>query len=95
MTEVTTMRPRWIAGGRLAEGGENQGIGAVNTGRLQVVGGGVRRNALEQELAKVGVLALVAIERDVEQPEPDRRGPQHDEGDRQPDPDADPHGRIR
>jgi hypothetical protein len=80
------------AGDRLAEDREDQRICAVDTWRLEIVGGGIRRNAFEQQLTEVCVLALVAIERDVEQPEPDPCGPEDDEDHHQPDPGAGLHG---
>jgi len=66
---------------RLAERAEDQGIGGVDAGGLEIVGIGVGRHPREQELAEVRVLAFVAIEGDVEQPEPDRRRRQDNDGD--------------
>src|SRR5207244_1776459 len=57
---------------------------------LQVVRLRVRRNALEQELREVAVLALVAVERDVEQPEPQRGGAEDDQAQQRPRPEARP-----
>ena len=81
-------------GGGVAEHGEDQRVGDVDARRLQVVGGGVGRHALEKELAEVRVLALVAIEREVEQPEANRRRPHEDEAEGEPGDDAGLHGRI-
>src|SRR2546425_4348229 len=50
----------------------------------------VRRNALEQELREIPVLALVAVERDVEQAEPQRGGAEDDQAQQGPRPEARP-----
>ena len=67
------------ARGRLAEEGEDQGVDRVDAWHLEVVRLGVRQNALEQQLSEVGVLALVAIQGDAEQSEPDSRSGQNEE----------------
>ncbi len=71
---------------RLAEHGECGGVRDVDAGQLEVVGARVRRNALQQELAEVRVLALVAVERHVQQPDTDHRDRAEDEGHDDPDP---------
>src|SRR3989441_2998139 len=76
--------------GRLAERGEDRRVHAVDARQLQVVRLRVRRNALEQELREVPVLALVAVERDVEQAEPQRGGAEDDQAQQGPRPEARP-----
>jgi hypothetical protein len=55
------------ARGGLAEHGHDDGIGGVGAGEFHVEHLAVRRHALQDELAGVGVFALVALQRHVEQ----------------------------
>ena len=59
------------AGRRLAEQLHDDRIGGIRAGKFHVVGEFVRRDALQHELAGVGVFALVALERKIQQPQPD------------------------
>ena len=79
------------ARGRLAQEGEHQGVHGVDTGHLEVVRLRVRRDAREQELGEVGVLAFVAIEWKPEEPDADRRRGADDQRDE----DSGPQGRAR
>src|SRR5207244_232477 len=69
--DVDDEQPEVDARGRLAERRENQGVDGVDARHLEVVRLRVRRNPPEQQLAEVRVLALVAVERDVEQSQSD------------------------
>ena len=53
--------------GRLPKHREDRGIGRIGSGQLHVVGQLVGRNALQNQLAGVGVLALIAFQRHVQQ----------------------------
>ena len=65
----------------LTENRHDDGVGGVSSGKLHVVGLFVRRHALKNELAGVGVFALVTFERHLAQPNADGE----DEENRQPD----------
>jgi len=58
--------------GRLPEHREDRGIGGIGPRQLHVVGQLVGRNVLQNELAGVGVLAFVALQRHIEQTPADR-----------------------
>ena len=51
--------------GRLPKCREDRGVGCVGPRQLHVVGQLVGRNALQNELTGVGVLALVAFQRHI------------------------------
>ena len=53
---------------RPAEDGHDQRVGGVHAGHFHGVRAFVRRDALEHQLADIGVLALVPLEWDVQQP---------------------------
>ena len=59
---------------RLAENRLEQGVAVIRPGPFHVVEPLVGRMALQNELARVGVFALVALERHREQPQANGRG---------------------
>ena len=52
-----------MPGGGLAKHRHHRGVRVVDAGKLHVVGQDVRRHAVQNQLARVRVLALVALER--------------------------------
>ena len=69
---------------RLPERGEDGGVNDIDAGHLEVVRARVGRDALQQELAEVRVLALVAIEWQVHQPQSNHRHAGQDQGHHDP-----------
>ncbi len=63
----------------LPEETEDQGVRRVGPRELHVVGQPVGWDALQEQLACVGVLALVALEGHIEQAQPDDRGGEQDQ----------------
>ena len=66
----------------LPEDRDNQRIGGIRSRQLHVVGELIGGNALQDELAGIGVFPLVAFQRHVAQAEADR-GKEHDYNDQQ------------
>ena len=81
---VDDEQPQMDPGDRSTEEGERGGVGGVHAGELGVIRRRVRRDSLEQELPEVGVLALVPVERRLEQAKPHRPGPEEHEGQQNP-----------
>ena len=75
----TKMNARW----RLAEHGHDGGIGVIRSRKFHVVGQRVRRKALKNQLPGVGIFALVALQRQIQQPQP-RGGDEEQHGHREP-----------
>ena len=76
--QVDDQEPESDGDVRLAEDAEDGRIGVVDPRQLHVVRGEVRHLAVQDQLTHVGVLALVTLERDVEQAEPEERRGQQD-----------------
>src|ERR1039457_2769251 len=72
---------------RLSEDRHDQGVGRIGSRELHIVSQLIWRNALQHQLTRVGVFALVAFERKTEQADPDNRD--HNESDRQQNPPGD------
>src|SRR5207237_10695380 len=72
--DVGDQQPEVDAHGRLPKRGEHAGVHRVDSRELEVVCRRVGRDALEEELAEVRVLTLVAVEWYVEEAKPDRGG---------------------
>jgi len=53
-----------------AEQRHDRGIGIIRSGKFHVVGQRVRRNALQNQLASVGIFTLIAFQWKIEQPQP-------------------------
>ena len=72
--EVDGQEPQMDAGGGLAEDGHEPGIGQVRARQFHIVGQAVRRDALQDQLARVGVFSLVALEGELGQTPADEHG---------------------
>ena len=77
-------KPQVNGGVRAAEQREENAVDGVDAGHLHVVRLGERRDSVQQQARDVGVLALVTIERDVEEGQAKRGGTHHDEGGEDP-----------
>src|ERR1700689_4757772 len=78
--EKAAMNPR----GSFAEHSEHAGIRRISAGEFHIVSELIGRYSLEKQLAGVGVLALIAFERQVAQPEADQGKKQDDQKDECP-----------
>jgi amidohydrolase len=70
--DVDDQKPEMDPAIRLPKDRQDRGIGRIGPRQLHVVGQLVGRNTLQNELAGIGVLTLIALQRHVQQPPADR-----------------------
>ena len=77
---VDQQEPEVNARDGLAEDGHDYGVRGVSSRKLHVGRDAVWRDALQNELAGVSILAFIALERDGKQVDADESGGEEDEG---------------